>query len=176
MYLGDHQTLRKLIPDPKAVIFVADYDGNMTALASYLKYLESNETAYEEHRDWRKTFSISKFHNEIELLRDSWECRICAWASKAALNAQQPKSYCAHHKTVLPPTPPPPALNVTALEGSAVKGTRRTVYLVVNGVLRPIPDFDTFTALNLDAAKIIQLGNEEIASIPMGESLPKKSP
>ena len=60
IYLGDAPQFKSLLPHPKAAIFIADYNDNMTALVEYLKYLTTNETAYEEHRNWRHTFSYER--------------------------------------------------------------------------------------------------------------------
>lgn len=80
MYWGDADHLRALLPDPKAAIFVSDYKGNMQKLADYLTYLSTNETAYEVHRNWRKSFNSLKNRMENPLLREIWECRVCNWA------------------------------------------------------------------------------------------------
>ena len=61
VYWGDADHLRALLPDPKAAIFVSDYKGNMQKLADYLTYLSTNETAYEVHRNWRKSFNSLKY-------------------------------------------------------------------------------------------------------------------
>jgi Glycosyltransferase family 10 (fucosyltransferase) C-term len=81
VYWGDADQLRALLPDPKAAIFVSDYKGNnLQKLADYLTYLSTNQTAYEEHRNWRKTFNSLKNRREKPLLRETWECRVCNWA------------------------------------------------------------------------------------------------
>jgi hypothetical protein len=96
VYLGDHENLRALLPDPKAAIFVADYHGNITALAEYLLYLTVNETAYEEHRVWRQSFRIKEYHDSKDLLRYDWECRICLWAANAINQISHPPLVCNH--------------------------------------------------------------------------------
>lgn len=80
VYWGDSEQFKALLPDPKAAIFVSDYKGNIQKLAQYLTYLSNNETAYEEHRNWRKTFDSSRNSRENIQLRDSWECKVCNWA------------------------------------------------------------------------------------------------
>ena len=61
----------------------ADFDYNTTALAAYLTELSLNETAYEEHRLWRKTFSRNTYIvGKPEFIRQSWHCRVCKWASR----------------------------------------------------------------------------------------------
>jgi hypothetical protein len=64
-YLNDFMKLpyylcigKKLIPHSKAAIFIQDFDDDIDRLVTYLNYLLGNETAYEEHRDWRKTFDM----------------------------------------------------------------------------------------------------------------------
>ena len=80
MYWGDSTHLRALIPHPKSVIFVSDFEGDQVKLANYLKYLSLNETAYEEHRNWRKHFNSTRNTEGNDLLRNSWYCNTCAWA------------------------------------------------------------------------------------------------
>jgi hypothetical protein len=81
VFLGDSKHLKALIPHPKAVIFVDDFH-SITELSNYLKYLLSNETAYEEHREWRKHFSYEKNVAGKKWLEKSWQCQICEWAAK----------------------------------------------------------------------------------------------
>ena len=80
IYLGDAAHLKKLLPHPKAAIFIADYNGDMKALANYLNYLTRNESAYEEHRAWRKTFSYAENIKDKPMLQQSWYCHVCQWA------------------------------------------------------------------------------------------------
>jgi len=95
VYLGDAAHLKRLLPHPKAAIFIADYNGNMEALADYLKYLSRNETAYEEHRAWRKTFSYEENIRNKPLLQKSWECRVCEWAAENVhLRQKRPRRAC----------------------------------------------------------------------------------
>jgi hypothetical protein len=47
----------------------------------YLHYLTGNETAYEEHRRWRKGFHYSTYMKGKPLLQKSWQCRVCDWAA-----------------------------------------------------------------------------------------------
>jgi hypothetical protein len=168
VYLGDHETLRALLPDPKAAIFVADFQGNMSALAEYLNYLTINETAYEEHRAWRNTFHIDDYHNSKDLLRYDWECRICHWAATAVNQINHPPPVCN--------SPVTSKLNLSEYEGKAIKGGRRVIYFVVKGQLRPIPDFDTFLSLNLDLKNVVVVSDEVINSLPIGEQLPRHVP
>lgn len=81
VYLGSTVDCRALLPDPKAAIFASDLDNDMSRLASYLRYLSSNETAYEEHRAWRQGFDPERLQQQYsELMSVSWPCRLCQWA------------------------------------------------------------------------------------------------
>ena len=88
MYLGDAGHLRTLLPHPSAAIFIADYNGDYNKLAEYLTYLSTNETAYEVHREWRKTFTHEGHIKNKPLLQSSWYCDVCRWAADNADNAQ----------------------------------------------------------------------------------------
>jgi hypothetical protein len=83
VYLGDASHLRALLPHPKAAIFVADYNGSYSKLAEYLTYLSTNESAYEEHREWRKDFSYEKNIQNKPILQTSWYCNVCRWAAQS---------------------------------------------------------------------------------------------
>jgi hypothetical protein len=72
--------LKAYLPDPKAAIFVSDFKSTQE-LAHYLKFLLQNESAYEEHRRWRKEFQYSTYLLEKPLFEKSWHCRICEWAA-----------------------------------------------------------------------------------------------
>lgn len=83
VYIGASEDFKILLPHPKAVIFVSDFQYNATALADYLLYLTRNETAYEEHRDWRQNFSRANYIiGKPELITRSWHCRVCDWAAR----------------------------------------------------------------------------------------------
>jgi hypothetical protein len=88
VYLGDAKHLKALLPHPKAAIFVADFP-DVPALAKYLNYLTTNETAYEEHRAWRHSFNGRAHIQNNALLRESWPCRVCRWAAETALQNRQ---------------------------------------------------------------------------------------
>ena len=96
IYLGPSEDFKLLLPHPKAVIFVADFDYNMTTLAAYLMELSHNETAYEEHRLWRKTFSRSTYIvGKPDFIRRSWHCRVCEWAMTTRPTIKRPsKVWC----------------------------------------------------------------------------------
>jgi len=76
VYFG-HSDCRQHIPHPKAAIFVDDYR-DVATLVEYLNYLSINESAYEEHRIWRKTFNSSFSSSSLY----SWPCNICNFAWK----------------------------------------------------------------------------------------------
>ena len=80
MYLGDCAQLKKLLPHPKAAICVSDYK-NIAQLVKYLQYLSQNETAYDEHRAWRRSFDAEEYRRQNSLLRTSWQCSVCQWAA-----------------------------------------------------------------------------------------------
>lgn len=85
VYLGSSEDCRRMLPHPKAAIFVDDFGGDWDKLAGYLQYLMNNSTAYEEHRSWRHTFRLE---SQPHLFTRSWPCRICDWArEKAAIAA-----------------------------------------------------------------------------------------
>lgn len=77
IYLGPSEDCRPLLPHPKAAIFFDDFGQNVPRLVAYLQYLSRNETAYEEHRAWRKTFDPA---HQPGIFAKSWPCRICEWA------------------------------------------------------------------------------------------------
>lgn len=81
IYLGPAVDCRPLLPHPKAAIFLDDYDSNVSRLVAYLRYLSSNESAYEEHRAWRRDFDPTRAST---LFTKSWPCRICEWAAQRA--------------------------------------------------------------------------------------------
>lgn len=83
VYLGSTVDCQALLPDPKAAIFVSDFDYDMQKLAAFLQYLTTNETAYEERRAWRQGFDPTRLeivHQQSELMTVSWPCRLCQWA------------------------------------------------------------------------------------------------
>lgn len=75
VYMGDSATCKKLLPHPKAAIFVDDFNST-SQLGEYLQYLSRNETAYEEHRAWRKNFKFEKPVSQSV----KWACDVCNWA------------------------------------------------------------------------------------------------
>lgn len=76
VYLGASEDCKKMLPHPRAAIFLDDFSG-VQELAKYLNYLSLNATAYEEHRVWRKGFDVARLS---PLISKPWPCRICSWA------------------------------------------------------------------------------------------------
>lgn len=79
IYLGSSEDCKKLIPHSKAAIFIQDFDNDVDRLVAYLEYLVKNESAYESHREWRKSFDINKLPS---IVTASWPCRVCNWVEK----------------------------------------------------------------------------------------------
>lgn len=82
IYFGDCIRYRALLPHPRAAILACDYT-DLQALVDHIHYLMQNETAYEEHRAWRRDFSYDKYMahmNKHPLIGKSWLCRTCEWA------------------------------------------------------------------------------------------------
>jgi hypothetical protein len=79
VYFGDAAHLKTLLPDPKAAIFLSDF-ADLPSLVRYLQHLSTNETAYEEHRAWHKSYDEEAHFQRTPLLAKSWECRVCEWA------------------------------------------------------------------------------------------------
>jgi hypothetical protein len=178
VYLGDAEHLKTLLPHPKAAIFVADFHGDYAKLVEYLLYLTRNETAYEEHRAWRHTFSYVANVANKPLLKDSWFCRVCQWAVAANSNSSnlQNKSEESRRTHICP--------NATAhvfpvkapadWEGKAVRAAgQRQVYLVKDGILRGVPDMDTFGALGLQLERIMVVSDKEVEAVRVGDLLPR---
>jgi len=158
IYLGDSAHFKTLLPHPKAAIFISDYNDNITALVKYLNFLTTNETAYEEHRQWRADFSYERNVRDKPLLQKSWFCRVCEWAVNAAPQHHKRTRVCdkAGH------------IARQDLNGKAVRGNTKTVYLVENNTLRSIPDLDTFFALKLELEHIIPLTENEMKRLSEG--------
>jgi hypothetical protein len=185
VYLGDAARLKELLPDPKAAIYESDFGGNHTALTNYLLYLQGNETAYEEHREWRRTYSAKKFIDGNTHLSRPWQCKICDWAVTEAPVHHKRHRVCGHNHN--PPNdgssaanvPPDVTVNaltkIADLEGKAVRGNSRKVYLVKNGMIHFIPDLATFTALNLSFEGIVVLPDHELAALKEGKPLHKQT-
>lgn len=122
VYLGDSLQLKSLLPHPKAAIFVADYGDNYTALADYLKYLSTNESAYEEHRAWRKTFTYHGNFAHKPLMQQSWYCGVCKWAVQAADKPHKRTTHCGSDSPV-EKEPDPPATATVPVVASVTTDT-----------------------------------------------------
>ena len=92
VYLGDAVHLRRLLPHPKAAIFVADFRGNVSSLAAYLRHLIANRTAYQAHHAWRLNFSRDAFLRQHPVLSASWHCQVCQWAATTATARTRPQT------------------------------------------------------------------------------------
>eukprot|EP01039_Chlorochromonas_danica_P006314 gene6314-6963_t len=197
IYLGDPNQLKALLPHPKAAIFVADYP-DRASLVQYLQLLVENETAYEEHRAWRKDFSYSTNLIGKPLLEKNWYCRVCQWAAREsekvtttpALQEQYNHSIQIHdrhyrlssrhshcHSQDLPggggeevkKKEPIPS----HLEGQAVRFRHsKQIFLGKKGQLHAIPDMQTFLGLNLDVAKVVLLESADAERYVVGEPEP----
>lgn len=58
-------------------------------------------------------------------------------------------------------------------DGSLIKGTAETTYLMMGGTKKLIPDEKTFKNLGFDKSKIITISDEELNIIPDGEKIPE---
>lgn len=168
IYVGDDSHLKSLLPHPKAAIFVADYNGNYTMLAHYLQYLMTNETAYDEHLQWRVTYNGTHHRSKHPFLKQSWYCHVCDWVVKEAPKHHKRTRICNNSDTS-----GKEVFDHNHVEGKAVQGDSRQIFLVQKNTLRAIPDVDTFYSLKLDWKDVIHLSASELAMIPEGLSIPK---
>eukprot|EP01038_Epipyxis_sp_PR26KG_P009574 gene9574-12897_t len=173
VYLGDADHLKTLIPHPKAVIFVADYHDNYTALVEYLKYLENNETAYEEHRSWRNNFNYQENVHNKPLLNSSWFCRVCDWAVEAARIHHKRPRLCPTHNNTLSTAAPLFIKTPNDWNGKAVRGKSRQIYYVKNSILHPVPDLPTFFSLKLTLESVMVVDDMELLKYYISEPLPR---
>ncbi|CAG8567452.1 4287_t:CDS:1 [Dentiscutata erythropus] len=67
---------RSYLPHPKSAIFIEDFNSTK-ALADYLKYLISNETAYLEYHKWRTMKLSDEFEKRSYLSMYNFECNVC---------------------------------------------------------------------------------------------------
>lgn len=171
VYLGDATHLKSLLPHPKAAIFLADYHDNYTALVQYLNFLTTNESAYEEHRsEWRKGFTYEKNIRDKPLMQENWWCRACQWAVKEAPKHHKRTRLCIHHNEAKPVKAKlgPEWENISVRPKNS-----KQVYLVKDGVLRPIPDIGTFLGLKLDFEKVKVIESHEFERMIVGEDMPR---
>lgn len=167
---------------------MADFP-NLSQLAEYLQFLLLNETAYEQHRLWRKYFSHENFIAGKPLLKRSWQCSLCHWAAHQYRLSLKPNSIprgiilpegyslpvgaITHRirnqpcdKKLLPPEQSGRLYRVH---------NQRTVYLVRNGMLHAFPDGATFMAMGFDFSQIKVIPFSEFEQMLVGEELPHKS-
>lgn len=172
VYLGDAEHLKQLLPHPAAAIYVSDFNNNFTALAAYLAFLSMNETAYEGHRSaWRHSFVASKAYVGKPLLERSWACRVCDWAIQEMSNGHNKSKKICDKLRDASTQDLVKGVGSGQLNGRAIRGSTRTVYLVVNGTLRHVPDMDMFFALKLELDKVLVFPDKEIERLVMGPPL-----
>jgi Glycosyltransferase family 10 (fucosyltransferase) C-term len=171
VYLGDAKHLKALLPHPKAAIFVADFP-NITALAQYLTYLTTNETAYEEHRAWRKGFTYAENVKNNPLLQHSWTCKVCKWAVETVRKEAHSADRDQRVKKRMSKCHRKPG-DLASLNGTVVKGGGSSVFFVENGVRRPIPDASVFASLKLDWLDVISISDGDLNSLPLGPPMVK---
>jgi len=168
VYLGDAGHLKTLLPHRDAAIFLADFNHNTSALVEYLNFLAQNETAYERHREWRRTFSYAKNLHGRPLLEKSWYCRVCEWAVAVAPLHHKRTKICDKQGGA-----EGSQVNLSQYAGKAIRSSGREIWYVQNGTLRLVPDLPTFFSLNLDLEKVIQLNDNDVRRLPFGAPLPK---
>jgi len=169
VYLGDATHLKTLMPYPKAVIYLQDWNNNVTALVDYLDYLTKNQSAYEEHREWRKHYSLTNLKKYNPLMGVSWPCSVCQWAADNAHLHHKRVRHCkesSEGKAV-------EVRDVSQYNGKVVRGNGREVYLVEKTILRPIPDLNTLFSLNISLSSIQQIPEKDFSSMKIGHAMPK---
>jgi Glycosyltransferase family 10 (fucosyltransferase) C-term len=170
VYLGDASHLKALLPHPKAAIFVADFNNNYTQLAEYLTYLSNNETAYESHREWRKTFTYEGNIKNNPLLQSSWYCDVCRWAIKnaARIGSHKNDAVCLQEERTNHFS-----ASISHFEGMAVRtSSSHEIFLVANSTLRLIPDMDTLDSLHFQADDAVHVSDAELKKCVRGEPMP----
>lgn len=182
VYLGDAAHLRNILPHPDAAIFVADYENNITALASYLQYLTNNEAAYERHRSgWRNQTSFLPTNPTGQaLMNHRWNCRICQWAHQTVSTFPTHRTPLCIANTAssaaggatggdVPKVKLPPDWEHKALRSKK----QRQVYYVKDGILHAVPDFDTFVGMKLQAEQIQVIEQAQLDTLIIGDPLPR---
>ena len=169
MYLGDAAHLRTLLPHPSAAIFIADYNGDYNKLAEYLTYLSTNETAYEVHREWRKTFTHEGHIKNKPLLQSSWYCDVCRWAAD---NAGKISRHKADELCRIDEMLKTFSSTIGNFEGQAIRARGdHSMYLVEKGTLRLIPDSDTLESLHLVFDGTLWVSDAEVKKCVKGEAV-----
>jgi hypothetical protein len=162
--------LRTLLPHPKAAIFIADYEGDYKKLSNYLNYLSNNETAYEEHREWRKDFTYEKNIKDKKLLQTSWYCRMCQYAidNLKNINSKNLDKICEKNEKINKFSD-----FISYFNNSSVKIDRNNdFYIVENNTLRFIPNQDTYVSLKLDYNAVINIPENEFKKCVKGDPIP----
>jgi Glycosyltransferase family 10 (fucosyltransferase) C-term len=170
VYLGDARHLKALLPHPKAAIFVADFNYNYTQLADYLTYLSNNETAYESHREWRKTYTYEGNIKSNPLLQSSWYCDVCRWTleNAAKIGSQKNDAVCLQEERITHFSS-----SISHFEGMAVRtSSSHEIFLVGNSTLRSIPDMDTLDSLHFQADDAVYVTDAELKKCVRGEPMP----
>ena len=170
IYLGDSRHLKSLLPHPKAAILISDFGGNVTRLITYLEYLMVNETAYEEHRAWRKDYSPAQHSLESPLLEASWTCRVCQWALDNAHVHQKRVRRCKGDDSGQGSYE---IVDAASFNGKAIRANGREVYYVMDETVHAVPDLNTLFSLNISLAAIHQIGEREFKGMKVGDPWPK---
>jgi hypothetical protein len=173
---------------------VSDYP-SIQELADYLNYLMKNETAYEEHRNWRLNYTLEENVKNKPLMDRSWQCRVCDWAAnqyyllleneqlQQAVGLEE-DTVSNYNKTGLPLSK---ISNRECMVKSEVKSklskdyesrllrpsNQKGIYLVKDGILRLVPDFDTFVALKFDLSNVRVIEPIEFDRMIVGDTLPR---
>ena len=174
VYLGDTQQLRKLLPHPKAAIFVSDYNGDYNKLGQYLTYLSTNETAYEEHREWRKNFNFELYSSTIPLLKTSWECAVCRWAAYNSKNITHEKTneICAVEEKKKNFSENLIFFSEKNNTSVKIENKNELYFLGNDTLLHLIPDIDTIESLNIDVDDTISINDSEFEKCKVGDPIP----
>ena len=173
IYLGDSVHLKKLMPYPKAVIYLSDFDNNATALVQYLDYLLSNSTAYEEHREWRYAYNLVELRQKVSLMTHSWACDICQWAVDNIHTHHKRVKHCKEEKGANGQIQTIELVDTSIYNGKAIRSNGKEVYYVENNTLRPIPDLNTLFSLNISLASVVMITEREFSQMKLEKSWPK---
>jgi len=98
-YMGA-PNVQEYLPHPKSVVLASQF-GSAMELVEYLRYLDTNQTAYDEHFVWKTDPSAQEAARQVldRLLAlseytdtDSFACRVCRWISQQ-ISSALPKKY-----------------------------------------------------------------------------------
>ena len=173
VYLGDSKQLKKLLPYDKAVIYFADFDNNATALVSYMNYLVKNETAYEEHRAWRRIYDLDEVRRTVPIMTHGWPCDVCRWAADHTNLRHKSVKHCKDEKGADGKVQSIEITDTTIYNGKAIRSSGKEVYYVDKNILRPIPDLNTLFSLNISLGKVEQIPERVFTQMKLGDSWPK---